>query len=183
MALRSVACLASTPPPTVRLPRGPVRVAAAAPSGTLPLAHRREFVTDARDKRNFIVIEFLPTVMSVDRAPQFIDLAPEIFRQRLVVEGLPREVVDERAITSYLCDLGQVLDMKVLNRPVTHESEAYGWAGWVHWETSGAHLYAWERPALFVSVDIYTCKPFDNEVAVEFTAERLGLLRTSWRGI
>lgn len=140
-------------------------------------------VTDTRDKRNSTEVECLSTIMSVDSALQFRDLAPEIFRQRLVVEGLPGSTVEAPLITSYLRDLGQVLDMKVLNQPVTHESEAYGWAGWVHWETSGAHLYAWERPNLFVSVDIYTCKPFDNEVAVAFTAERLGLLTTSWRGI
>ena len=51
--------------------------------------------------------------------------------------------------------------MHLLLDPVTHRSDRYGWAGWVHWETSGAHFYAWEDP-LFFSVDIYTCKPFDS---------------------
>ncbi len=53
---------------------------------------------------------------------------------------------------------------------MTHRSDTYGWAGWVHWETSGAHFYAWEQPIRFFSVDIYTCKPFDPVEAVAFTA-------------
>ena len=36
--------------------------------------------------------------------------------------------------------------MTLLIDPVTHRSDRYGWAGWVHWETSGAHFYAWEVP-------------------------------------
>ncbi len=59
--------------------------------------------------------------------------------------------------------------MTLLLEPVTHRSDRYGWAGWVHWEDSGAHLYAWERPLLFFSVDIYACKPFDAHQTVEFT--------------
>ena len=31
-----------------------------------------------------------------------------------------------------------------------------------------------ERPRLFVSVDIYTCKPFDGDVATDFTAGYFG---------
>ena len=43
----------------------------------------------------------------------------------------------------------------------------------MHWETSGAHFYAWDRPRLFFSVDVYTCKAFDPRAAVDFTAEFL----------
>ena len=58
--------------------------------------------------------------------------------------------------------------MQTLMAPVTHRSDEYGWAGWIHWATSGAHFYAWEEP-LFFSVDIYTCKWFAAERAVDFT--------------
>ena len=59
--------------------------------------------------------------------------------------------------------------MVVLTEPVTHRSPRFGWAGWVHWETSGAHFYAWDEPSPFFSVDIYTCKAFDPVAVVEFT--------------
>lgn len=102
------------------------------------------------------------------------DLAPMIHRQRLVVEGIPPRPLGPDDITGYLAALGSAIDMVVLTDPVTHRSERYGWAGWVHWETSGAHFYAWEQPLLFFSVDVYSCKPFDPRDVVELTETYLG---------
>ena len=99
------------------------------------------------------------------------DLAPQILRQRLVVEGTCDEPIDAAQICEYLDQLAVVCDMRTLTEPVTHRSERYGWAGWTHWETSGAHFYAWEQPLLFFSVDIYTCKAFDPDRVIEFTAQ------------
>ncbi len=107
----------------------------------------------------------LPSVLD----DEMEDLAPEIYRQRLVVEGLVDEPITAEQITTYLSQLSGVLDMVTLLEPVTHSSPMYGWAGWIHWETSGAHFYAWDQPRLFFSVDIYTCKWFSNEEAAEFT--------------
>ncbi len=97
------------------------------------------------------------------------DLAPQILRQRLVIEGYPSRPISDEQIKSYLSELSRVTDMIQLITPVTHRSDLYGWAGWIHWETSGAHFYAWEKPLLFFSVDIYTCKAFDPQKAVQFT--------------
>ena len=102
---------------------------------------------------------------------EFPDLAPAIHRQRLVIEGLVDSPIDADDITTYLRDLSAICEMTVLMDPVTHRSDLYGWAGWIHWETSGAHFYAWEDPELFFSVDIYTCKPFDVRRTVDYTAE------------
>ena len=97
------------------------------------------------------------------------DLAPEIHRQRLVVEGLCSSPIDATAIRSYLSALSETIDMVTLVEPVTHRSPLYGWAGWIHWETSGAHFYAWETPRLFFSVDVYACKPFAADAVVALT--------------
>jgi len=97
------------------------------------------------------------------------DFAPSIYRQRLVIEGCPKSKISDEEICDYLKQLGSELDMKVLTDPVTHRSDKFGWAGWVHWETSGAHFYAWEKPKLFFSVDIYTCKPFKPLTAKCYT--------------
>lgn len=99
------------------------------------------------------------------------DLAPEIYRQRLVIEGYPEKEITAEQIKAYLSQLSIVTDMVLLTEPVTHQSPKYGWAGWIHWETSGAHFYAWDVPRLFFSVDIYTCKAFDPDKAEKFTAE------------
>lgn len=98
------------------------------------------------------------------------DLAPTIHRQRLVVEGVPAAPIEAVQIRDYLRALSEVCGMVTLIEPVTHRSDRFGWAGWIHWETSGAHFYAWEQPQLFFSVDVYTCKEFDDVAAVEFTA-------------
>lgn len=97
------------------------------------------------------------------------DLAPNIYRQRLVIEGYPARAITDTDIKRYLSELSKEVDMIQLNEPVTHQSDQFGWAGWIHWETSGAHFYAWDVPKLFFSVDIYTCKEFSNQKAVEFT--------------
>lgn len=99
------------------------------------------------------------------------DLAPEIYRQRAVIEGYPLKPLTADEIKQYLSRLSEVLDMKTLIEPVTHRSPTYGEAAWIHWESSGAHFYAWDQPRLFFSVDIYTCKPFNVHKAVEFTRQ------------
>jgi len=101
----------------------------------------------------------------------YSDLAPMILRQRLVIEGYPQKPITDSEIKDYLTKLSDVCEMTTLIEPVTHCSDTYGWAGWIHWESSGAHFYAWDQPLLFFSVDIYTCKAFDPEKAMTFTRE------------
>jgi hypothetical protein len=103
--------------------------------------------------------------------PHFKDLAPSILRQRLVIEGYPSYEITDVHIKHYLSELSDVLAMKPLMSPITNRSHEFGWAGWIHWETSGAHFYAWDRPKLFFSVDIYTCKAFEPPAAVSFTKQ------------
>jgi S-adenosylmethionine decarboxylase len=98
-----------------------------------------------------------------------VDLAPEILRQRVVVEGTCERSIDDDQIVRYLNGLSDVCDMDVLLEPVTHRSDRYGWAGWVHWEASGAHFYAWEQPRRFFSVDVYACAPLNGERVAAFT--------------
>lgn len=105
----------------------------------------------------------------IEHAPLLTDLAPAILRQRLVIEGTCPRPIDEPSIKRYLSELSCVTGMTRLIEPVTHRSDRYGWAGWVHWETSGAHFYAWEQPLIFFSVDIYTCKAFEDAAAIRFT--------------
>lgn len=98
----------------------------------------------------------------------YIDLVPDITRQRLVIEGFPAKIISSDTIKDYLSKLSLEILMKPLMEPETNNSD-FGWAGWIHWETSGAHFYAWDTPHLFFSVDIYTCKAFDPLIALNFT--------------
>lgn len=99
------------------------------------------------------------------------DLAPHIHRQRLVIEGTRAVHLSREDIEEYLSALAPRLDMTALTEPVTHRSDRFGWAGWIHWETSGCHVYAWDEDPAFFSVDIYTCKSFAVTDAVAYTNE------------
>lgn len=99
------------------------------------------------------------------------DLAPTIYRQRMIIEGRTELPIVSAQIKEYLAELSQVLEMVVLAETVIHKSERFGWCGWINWETSGAHFYAWKTPFPFFSVDIYTCKYFHPRSAVDFTKE------------
>jgi len=114
------------------------------------------------------VVQLATALTATDAMP---DLAPMIYRQRLVIEGTNRLAIDDGSVRRYLVALSGVCGMRALMEPVTHRSDRYGWAGWIHWEASGAHLYAWESPKRFFSVDVYTCKAFDAPGAVAFTHE------------
>jgi hypothetical protein len=114
-----------------------------------------------------------PVTLTPCTSREMPDLAPSIFRQRLVVEGRCLVPVTDNQIRRYLTELSDVCGMTTLIEPVTHRSDRYGWAGWIHWETSGAHFYAWEQPEVFFSVDIYTCKPFDPHAVAAFTTDFL----------
>jgi hypothetical protein len=108
----------------------------------------------------------LPALVFAEAMP---DLAPAICRQRVVIEGTCDTPITEAAIGDYLVGLSEVCAMTILLDPVTHRSDRFGWAGWVHGEGSGAHVYAGDRPVLYFSVDVYTCEVFDMEGAVRFT--------------
>ncbi len=123
------------------------------------------------DERSYALGVGLSTLVFAEAMP---DLAPTICRQRLVIEGTCDTPISDTAIREFLVGLSAVCGMRILLDPVTHRSENFGWAGWVHWEGSGAHVYAWDRPVLFFSVDVYTCKTFDMEKAVQYTRRFFG---------
>ena len=115
------------------------------------------------------MVEMLLTHLRHSKKKTMRDLAPDIYRQRMVIEGYPDHALKAEEIKDYLRQLSTELDMTTLIDPVTHRSDKYGEAAWIHWENSGAHFYAWDVPRLFFSVDIYTCKEFEDQKAVEFT--------------
>lgn len=111
------------------------------------------------------------------------DIAPHIFRQRCIIEGYTDSVISSNDITEYLSGLSEEIGMVTLVSPVTHRSEKYGWAGWIHWETSGAHFYAWDEPKPFFSVDIYTCKQFETDIAVSYTKDFFAAVELVYKNI
>jgi len=116
--------------------------------------------------------------------PAWTDLAPEINRQRMVVEGTLHNPFNPIDMTRYCKEISRVLRMTPVSSPKTDFAEDYGWCCFMHWKESGMHIYSWDRrQPPFFSIDIYTCKEFDPNHVVAFTHEFFGdnLIKLSWK--
>ena len=105
------------------------------------------------------------------------DIAPQITRKRLIFEGIYETnfKFSAETIKSFLIELSEVLKMTVVHGPLVNNwSQRYnpkkyaGFEAWVMWAESGAQLYVWEKTAKLITVDIFTCKSFDEEKAIDF---------------
>jgi S-adenosylmethionine decarboxylase len=97
------------------------------------------------------------------------NLMPEIYRQRLIIEGIFDVVVSKEKIVELLGKLTNILEMRPIISPITFSPKHihHGFAGFLAWEESGVSVYTW-IPERFVTVDIYSCKAFKIKKAVDF---------------
>lgn len=107
------------------------------------------------------------------------DMAPEIVRQRLLVEGYWSADVDEPFIRQLLLDLPVHLGLRTYGEPAVYAPGSgmgreanSGWDAFVPLIDSGISAYFWAQPKFF-SIVIYTCTKFDGDAAVAFIRERL----------
>jgi S-adenosylmethionine decarboxylase len=105
------------------------------------------------------------------------DLAPEIFRQRLIIEGFYTIELDKARLEQYLLAVAAHLGMRTYGEPIVFAPAAgmgrrqnAGYDAFVPLIDSGISAYVWTG-ARFFSVVLYTCKGFDDEAAVAFTRE------------
>lgn len=119
------------------------------------------------------------------------NIEPKVARQRLIIEARYSVAVNGEKIKNYLFNLAAALKMTIhpdLAEPIitsaTGKSNPIhdGWEGAIFWVESGASIYIWER-LNFLTVDIYTCKRFDNQIAVDFTANFFKTTELEWREV
>jgi hypothetical protein len=102
------------------------------------------------------------------------DLAPDITRQRLLIEGYYGISMDRPSVRAYLNGLADALDLRTYGDPIIHapdgegRRENEGFDAFVPLIDSGISLYAWTQ-ARFFAVVLFTCKRFNVEAAVAFT--------------
>ncbi len=102
------------------------------------------------------------------------EIAPEVFRQRLLIEGYWTCVIDQEVITKYLLELAQHLSMRTYAEPIVYaprgdgKEENQGYDAFVPLIDSGISAYFWTKQRFF-SIVIYTCKAFDEQAAIEFS--------------
>ncbi len=111
------------------------------------------------------------------------NLAPDLVRQRVIIEGTTDKIVEPEKIKEYLNELANVCNMDKLSEPHAYSAHDMGYGGWIHWKSSGATFYSYPtNPPLF-TVDCYTCKPFSVEKAAEFTKDYFNAIELVWREI
>ena len=104
------------------------------------------------------------------------DLAPDIVRQRIVIEGFYTTDINEGVIRAFFGHVTKRLDLRTYDVPVVfspgsegrHDNEGYD--AFVPLIDSGISLYVWTGPK-FLSVVAFTCKAFDADAAVDATRE------------
>jgi hypothetical protein len=105
------------------------------------------------------------------------NLAPDIFRQRLLIEGFFGRQIDDRVIREYLLGVAAHLRLRTYGEPVvfapgagTGRAENAGFDAFVPLIDSGISGYFWTAQK-FLSILLYTCKGFDEQAAVDYTRE------------
>lgn len=107
------------------------------------------------------------------------NLAPNITRQRLLLEGFYTIPVDKSTIEEYFKTVTGKLQLRMYGEPIIFspggegKEENQGYDAFVPLIDSGISLYVWSN-AKFFSLIIYTCKDFDEKVAREATQEFFG---------
>jgi S-adenosylmethionine decarboxylase len=103
------------------------------------------------------------------------NIAPEIFRQRLLIEGFFAREIDEQVIRDYLLGVAAHLGLRTYGEPVvfspgagTGRAENAGFDAFVPLIDSGISGYFWTAQK-FLSVLLYTCKGFDEQAAIDYT--------------
>lgn len=104
------------------------------------------------------------------------DIAPDIFRKRLLIEGYFAADVTEESLTNYFAHITGGLNLKTYGAPIIHKTSGEGksvnegFDGFVPLVDSGIYIGVWVNPK-FLSTIIYTCGEFDADKAVQLVKE------------
>lgn len=102
------------------------------------------------------------------------NLAPDITRQRLLIEGYCGQSIARKDIGAYFRLITEKLNLRMYGKPIIFspagmgKKENQGYDAFVPLIDSGISLYVWSD-AKFFSVVIYTCKSFDEKAAIAAT--------------
>ena len=102
------------------------------------------------------------------------NLAPNVFRQRLLIEAKYKGNVTKKMVEDFLRELPKHLGMRIYVEPIVYSPDGegkeinQGYDGFVALIDSGISIYVWEN-AKFISLVVFTCKEFKVKQALEFT--------------
>ncbi|MGQ9545379.1 MAG: S-adenosylmethionine decarboxylase, partial [Candidatus Bathycorpusculaceae bacterium] len=105
------------------------------------------------------------------------NLRPEIYRERLLIEGIYRVCLDEVFLEHFLKGLSEAVGMKLIAGPYIFSPDKFselhhGLGGFVAWAESGVAFYSWSRYRFF-TLDVYSCKPLDVDQLLAYVKSKL----------
>jgi|SRR3954447_13722131 len=104
------------------------------------------------------------------------DLAPDIVRQRILIEGYFTITIDQDVIRDFFGQVTKQLELRTYDVPVIFapggegRQDNEGYDAFVPLIDSGISLYVWTGPR-FLSIVAFTCKAFDADLAVKAARE------------
>jgi S-adenosylmethionine decarboxylase len=107
------------------------------------------------------------------------DLAPDIVRQRLLIEGLYGREITRGDVEKYLVGVAAHLSLRTYGDPIVHapggagKDDNDGFDAFIPLIDSGISLYVWSKRRFFATV-LFTCKAFDEKAALDFTRTFFG---------
>ncbi len=112
------------------------------------------------------------------------NLATDLIRQRTIIEATTPKLITPKPMRKYLVELATVADMQIINGPYIYSAHELGYGGWIHWRTSGTHIYSYRtKPLPLITIDIYSCKCYDTKKVVEFTKDFFKAKEIVWKDI
>ena len=102
------------------------------------------------------------------------NIAPKVFRKRLLIELFYTISVDKKTIEDYFKAILKSLKIKSYGKPIIFspggigKQENQGYDAFIPLIDSGISVYVWSS-FKFVSLIIYTCKGFNEKEAIETT--------------
>lgn len=100
------------------------------------------------------------------------DLAPQVFRQRLLIEAYYGAAMSRESLEAFMNGLAARLGLRAYGAPVIFSpgsaasGQNQGFDAFLPLADSGISVYVWTG-ARFISVLLYTCKRFDAQHAIE----------------
>ena len=102
------------------------------------------------------------------------NLAPDIFRKRLLIEGYYNINITEETIKKFFSYITTNLSLRTFGAPIVHATSGFGkeinqgYDAFVPLIDSGIYIGVWLNKK-FLSLVIYTCKDFDGDEALRRT--------------
>lgn len=115
------------------------------------------------------------------------NLEKRIYRQRLHIQAKYNCYINKRKVSCFLHDLTNFMGMNLITKiPIITSATGKtkpihnGFEGVIVWAESGVQVYIWENYK-FLTIDIYSCKKFDNKQALDFCSSYFVFKKSLWR--